>query len=247
MAEEKSIGEWSYEQFADRYAEAVRTKPHNAYLETPATRSLIPDVIGWHILDAGCGPGENAAWLLEQGAAHVTAADVTPDFVRLTRKRLASFGNRARVVHADLTRPLDFLDDEQSDMVVCQLVLHYIKEWGPVCNEFFRVLKTGGVLVFSTGHPFGDWLWVNRLYGEHNYFATVQFDAQWGGFGEPRPTIRSYRRSLAETLNPVIQAGFRLAEIVEAQPTEEFAKRDPKDYEKTRHTPSFLCVRAIKS
>ncbi|KAA3648653.1 MAG: class I SAM-dependent methyltransferase [Chloroflexi bacterium] len=246
MAEDKSIGERSYEQFAERYAEYGECKPHKAYLETPATRSLIPDVQGWHILDAGCGPGQHSAWLLEQGAALVTATDVTPDFIRLAKEHLAPYGKRTNVVQADLTQPLDFMEDKQCDMVLCQLVLHYIKDWLPVCGEFFRVLKPGGVLVFSTGHPFGDWLWVSRMYGQHNYFDTVQFDAQWSGFGEPRPTIRSYRRPLEEILNPFLRAGFELEKVVEAQPNEEFANSDPKRYERLKHTPSFLCIRARK-
>lgn len=52
----KSIGESSYEQFADRYAQYVDTRPHNAYYERPATLALLPDVRGLRVLDAGCGP-----------------------------------------------------------------------------------------------------------------------------------------------------------------------------------------------
>lgn len=47
----------AYERLADAYAEMIDAKPHNAYLERPATLSLLPDVEGKRVLDAGCGTG----------------------------------------------------------------------------------------------------------------------------------------------------------------------------------------------
>lgn len=57
----------AYETLADAYAEAIDTKPHNAYYERPATLSLLPEVAGKRVLDAGCGPGAYAEWLLDRG------------------------------------------------------------------------------------------------------------------------------------------------------------------------------------
>jgi SAM-dependent methyltransferase len=104
MTTNKSIGEQNYEQFADRYAARIETKPHNAYYERPATLSLLPDVKDLHVLDAGCGPGIYTAWLLDHGA-QVVAIDVTPRMVELTQQRV---GSRAQVHCADLTQPLAF-------------------------------------------------------------------------------------------------------------------------------------------
>jgi hypothetical protein len=55
MAREKKkfIAYDAYERLADTYAEMIDTKPHNAYLERPATLSLLPDVKGKRVLDAG--------------------------------------------------------------------------------------------------------------------------------------------------------------------------------------------------
>jgi len=43
----------AYEALADAYAAHIDTKPHNAYHERPATPSLLPDVKGLRVLDAG--------------------------------------------------------------------------------------------------------------------------------------------------------------------------------------------------
>ena len=40
----------AYEKLADSYAELVDSKPHNAFLEMPATLSLLSDVEGKHKL-----------------------------------------------------------------------------------------------------------------------------------------------------------------------------------------------------
>ncbi len=107
----KPLGRRDYEGFARRYAERASTKPHNAYYERPATLSLLPDVAGRRVLDAGCGPGHYARELLAQGA-DVVAVDVTPEMVELAH---AEVGDRAVVLEADLGQPLAFAADEDFD------------------------------------------------------------------------------------------------------------------------------------
>jgi 2-polyprenyl-3-methyl-5-hydroxy-6-metoxy-1,4-benzoquinol methylase len=69
-----SISNDAYDVLADAYAAQADTKPHNAYYERPATMSLIEEVDGRNILDAGCGPGVYSKWLLDRGA-QVVAID----------------------------------------------------------------------------------------------------------------------------------------------------------------------------
>ena len=64
----KPIALDAYETLAEAYASVVDTKPHNAYYERPATLSLLPNVNGKRVLDAGCGPGVYSEWLIERGA-----------------------------------------------------------------------------------------------------------------------------------------------------------------------------------
>jgi len=239
----KSLGEQNYEQFAQRYADRVVTKPHNAYYDRPNTLSLLPDVKGLRVLDAGCGPGIYAEWLLDHGAM-VVAVDVTPAFVEICRRRL---GDRATVLRADLTQPLDFAADASFDVVLAPLVFDYIEDWQAVFSEFFRVLKPGGAFVFSAGHPLADYL----LYAKHispdcNYFETRLFEFAWKGFGEPYPVVKSYRRPLGAMLNPLIGAGFAIDRVLEARPAEQMREADPRHYEELMRQPGFLCIRAIK-
>jgi len=39
-----------------------------------------------------------------------------------------------------------------------------------------------------------------RTHGAWTYFDTSRFGMYWGGFGEPKPFVQSYRRPLAVVL-----------------------------------------------
>lgn len=231
------IAREAYETLADAYAAAIETKPHNAYYERPATLSLLPDVAGKRVLDAGCGPGAYAEWLLDRGA-EVYAIDASPRMVEHARKRTRG---RADVRVADLARPLDFLADGSFDLVLSPLVLEYVHDWRATFAEFHRVLVPGGHLVVSVTHPFSDYTYFRST----AYFETEQVTSVWNGFGE-RILMPSYRRSLQETLNPFADAGFAIARTLEPKPTEEFRTVDPRHYEELSREPVFLCIRAVR-
>lgn len=234
----KPIAQAAYNKLAEAYAERVDTKPHNAYYERPATLSLLPDVKGKHVLDVGCGPGVYAEWLVEHGA-QVTAFDANRKMVRLARKRL---GDRSQVLLADLEAHLDFAEDSSFDIIVAPLVMDYVKDWEAAFKEFHRVIKSGGIFVFSMEHPLGK-------YYDHretsNYFNTELVKYTWRGFGAP-VSVPSYRRPLNAVVSPLIAAGFTLERILEPQPTQEFKQTAPEDYEELMRSPGFMCIRAVK-
>lgn len=235
---DKPIAFEAYETLAEAYAAAVDTKPHNAYYERPATLSLMPEVKGKRVLDAGCGPGVYSEWLIERGA-EVTAVDASPKMVELAKRRL---GSTTDVRQADLSKPLTFLDSLSFDVVLCPLVLDYIEDWHGVFAEFYRVLRPQGHIVFSVTHPFFDY----NYFKSSSYFETELVGGEWRGFESVRVFMPSFRRSLGATLNPLIEAGFRLEKILEPLPTDEFKRADPKHYEELSRQPCFLCIRAGK-
>lgn len=229
----------AYEHLATAYASAIDTKPHNAYYERPATLSLLPDVDGKRVLDAGCGPGIYSEWLLDRGA-YVLAVDASPKMVELAKQRTKG---RADVRQADLAAPLSFVESDSIDLIISPLVLEYVRDWHATFREFSRVLRNGGYLVVSVTHPFFDF----SYFRSQNYFATELVSSQWTGFTPVRVTMPTYRRSLQETLNPFAESGFRIERILEPKPTEDFLKADPHHYRELMKQPCFLCIRAMKS
>ena len=147
--DERPIAYEAYEKLADAYAAQSDTKPHNAYYERPAMFSLMPDLNGRDVLDAGCGPGAYAEHLVSAGAK-VVSVDASDRMLDLARERV---GDQVEFHQLDLSKPLTLFRDQQFDFVNAPLCLDYIEDWHAVFSEFFRVLKPGGHVLFSCGHP----------------------------------------------------------------------------------------------
>lgn len=235
-----SIGRLAYSEFAERYAAAVTTKPHNALYERPATMSLLGDVEGLHVLDAGCGPGICSEHLAQKGAT-VHAFDVTPKMVELTRHRCA--GLPVEVVTGDLAAPLNWLPAQSFDKILCSLALDYVEDLQPVFSEFRRVARREASLVFSMAHPMRDWM-DERTRGHKTYFSTSRFGLYWSGFGEPKPYVQAYRRPLSDILNGLTESGWILDRLVEPQPLGEMQAVSERLHAELSQAPAFICVRA---
>jgi len=237
---DEPIGRGVYAAFAERYDAVAPTKPYNALYERPATLALLGEVAGLRVLDAGCGSGICSEILARRGAT-VHGVDVTPEMLALARRRCA--GLPVELTLGDLAKPLHWLADQSFDRVLCALALDYVAPLDPVFAELHRVTRPGGALVFSMGHPMGDWM-DEGTHGDRSYHETNRFGMYWGGFGEPRPYVESYRRPLAAILNPLAAAGWTLERIVEPRPQDEMRAVAEKDYLKLARSPAFICVRA---
>jgi SAM-dependent methyltransferase len=234
----RPIAQEAYDELAEAYATLVDTRPHNAYYERPATLSLLPDVKGMLVLDAGCGPGVYSEWLVAHGA-DVVAIDANETMVGLAKWRL---GDTAAILQADLENPLDFLVDASVNLIVSALVMDQVEDWTYTFKEFYRILRPGGCLVFSIGHPFQEF---DLRRQTCNYFKVERLEYGWRGFGNPVDTP-SYRRPLCAVINPLVEAGFILQQVLEPLPTAEFAEKDPEGYEELIRNPGSLCIRAVK-
>ena len=142
-------GPTDYDTIATRYASQIDARPWNALYERPNTLALLPDVNRKDVLDAGCGHGWYADWLARRGA-RVVGVDRSAAMVALARKRLAG---RGRVIEGDISDLKGALPDGAFDIILCSLVLHYLPDLTEAFREWARLLRPGGIAVFSTHHP----------------------------------------------------------------------------------------------
>ncbi len=223
-----------YDAMAVEYALDNAGNSYNAYYERPATISLLGDVNGLKVLEAGCGAGSLTGWLLNHGAV-VTAFDVSPEMIRLARRRV---GHGTSLLVADVGQRLYFAEDGAFDLVVASLVMHYVRDWDTVLREFRRALTPSGSVVFSTHHPSMDW----NLHSPEDYFAIKQVTETWTkGSGEFDVTF--WRRPLTAMTESIASAGFVIERLVEPEPVPALRARDSNSYERLRTTPSFLFFR----
>jgi ubiquinone/menaquinone biosynthesis C-methylase UbiE len=234
----ESISQQAYDELADSYAARIDTKPHNAYYERPATKSLIPEVSGQLVLDAGCGTGVMTDWLLSRGA-QVFAVDANDRMLAHARKRI---GNRAKFKRANLEEPLSSIEDGIFDGILSSLAITYIKDHTTLFSEFRRMLKLNGWLVFSTEHPFFSY----RFFNIDNYFETKEVSCDWHGFDKV-VRMSSYYHSLGEISEALSTNGFLIEKILEPKPIEQFEVADKAGYDKLMKFPLFICMRARKA
>lgn len=98
---------------------------------------------GGRALEMGCGQGVGAEIILDAfGAERVDAFDLDPDMVARARRRLARFGERARLFPGDAERIE--AADATYDAVFDFGIIHHVPGWKKAVAEAFRVLKPGG-------------------------------------------------------------------------------------------------------
>ncbi len=117
------------------------------WLETPLLIGPRGSLAGKHVLEVGCGRGVGIEILLALGTAHVTSSDLDPKMVALTQKRVAKYGDRARVFVGD-AEAID-APDASFDAVVDYGIIHHIPNWRRALEEIVRVLKPGGMSCFE--------------------------------------------------------------------------------------------------
>lgn len=223
-----------YDQMASFYEGHAADSAYNAHYDRPAVLELVGDVDELDVLDAGCGPGLYSEELLRRGA-RVTAVDASAEQVARTQARLA---DRARIQRVDLEAPLPY-DDDEFDLVVCALVIHYLEDREAVFREFRRVLRPGGRTVVSTQHPTIDWL---RKGG--SYFDVRVEEDVWDSEGGRTP-VRFWRVPLTELCAAATDSGFLIEQLVEPRPAVTMKDRWPEDWERLNRDPGFIILKLL--
>lgn len=182
---------------------------------------ILGDVQGLHILELGCGGGQCTIAFAKQGAhaAGIDLSDAQLDYAR----RLA----KAEQVEVDFfqgtAEDLSAFATAAWDVVFSTYAFHYVENIGRCLGECARVLRPGGRLVFSLDHPFRDCFLDEEEDEVTIYPARSYFDdrpVQWV-FDTTGVRLQSYHHTIAQWLELLSNAGFRLARLLEPCPPKE--------------------------
>lgn len=134
---------------------------HNALmrLEQAAMLELLPNPRGKTALDLACGSGRYGLILQERGAQTVIGLDNSPEMLR-----------RAAIPCGLAEMDALPLASQSTDMIVCGLAFGHLPahQMRQAIRECGRVLRPGGLLLFSDFHPFA------YLSGGQRVFSDVQ-------------------------------------------------------------------------
>ena len=125
----------------------LQREVRNRLLEKLELVTLAPRAV----LDAGCGPGGALKPLAKRfPGASLVALDIAPAMLREAKRNKPWF-RQLRTLEGDLARMP--LEDDSVDLVFSNLALQWVNEPDGAFREFRRVLRGGGLVVFSTFGP----------------------------------------------------------------------------------------------
>lgn len=190
----------------------------NGVLEQPALRGALPPLAGIDILDLGCGFGDFARWARGEGAASVTAVDLSERMLEQARARTQDPAIQYQCAGIEDFQP----PAAAYDLAVSSLALHYVEDYAAAAARVFAALRPGGVFALTVEHPIctaSPQGWALDAAGEPSHWtldAYFQQDARasrWfvDGVIKHHRTVESYVKGL-------LDAGFQLLHLGEPAP-----------------------------
>ncbi|GAA2769534.1 class I SAM-dependent methyltransferase [Nonomuraea dietziae] len=181
-----------------------------------AEAHLLGDVAGKDVLEIGCGAAQCARWLSGQGA-RVAAFDISHRQLRHSQRLDLDTGLRVPVVQAD-AESLPFAP--ASFDLACSAfgALPFVAEPLRVLLEVRRVLRPGGLFVFSVSHPirwaFPDDPGQRGLTSDRSYFDRTPYEER---DDEGTPTYVEHHRTMGDWISLVVASGLTVRGLLEPE------------------------------
>lgn len=236
------------ENFFAAYRKLRSEKNYNDLLEQPAMRRLLPGLKGKAVLDLGCGYGCGSLFLAQSGAKRVLGIDLSEKMLDVAQKDFCHpLVEYRRMDMEDLSQLT-----EAFDLVYSSLAFHYVEDFLKLAKDIYRLLKSGGVLLFSQEHPIVTA--TMNCKGHYNLsqdgeYASYTF-SDYGRGGKRIghwfiDGVENYHRPMGEIVTTLSQTGFRIEALVEPLP-EPWAVSEKPDLAKEYIKPTFLIIKAAK-
>lgn len=119
-------------------------------LDQKVTRDMLVNLKFDFILELGCGTGKNTEFLSQIGR-RVHALDFSQGMIEKAKEKIKK--DNVHFSIADLTNRWP-CEDEDHDLITCNLVLEHIKDLSHIFSEASRVLKLKGKFFINELHPF---------------------------------------------------------------------------------------------
>lgn len=237
--------EYDNEKFFEEYAKMSRSRDGlSAAGEWHQLMPLFPSLKEKNVLDLGCGYGWHCKFAAEQGAVRVLGIDLSWKMIEEAKKRNAEKQIKYRVCGIEEYE----YPENMWDCVVSNLALHYIENIEEIFQKVYRTLKTGGIFLFNIEHPVftagvgQDWVYTSegtpKYWPIDNYFSPGERNTHFLGCN-----VVKQHHTLTQILMGLLNNGFELKAVVEAEPPKEMMEISGMKDELRR--PMMLLVKAI--
>ena len=187
-----------------------------------------PDIIefveGRAYVELGCGGGQGSVGTAELGADPVVGVDFSGQQLRHARQLRDFYSVGAQFVQGDVT---DLpLADDRFDVASSEAAFQMVEHLDQALDETRRVLRDGGVFVFSVMHPLYEGLDPETRTIEESYLDAgpreIVIDERY------ESTLTVFDRPVADLHNALVDAGFEVRRIFE-HGSHEVQTTDPDD------------------
>jgi SAM-dependent methyltransferase len=181
-----------------------------------ADAELLGPVAGRRVLEVGCGAASAGRWLTTQGA-QVAAIDLSAGMLRHAVEASARSGVQVPLAQADVLA-LPFADGAFDIACTAFGAIPFVVDSAAAMREVHRVLRPGGLWVFSATHPMR-WVFLDDpgeggLLAVHSYFDRNPYvESDEDGV----PTYVEQHRTLGDRIRELVGAGFVLRDLVEPE------------------------------
>lgn len=238
--------EYDNENFFEEYAKMSRSRDGlSAAGEWRQLKPLFPSLQGKSVLDLGCGYGWHCRFAAEQGAVQVLGIDLSKKMIEEAKKR----NTKSRIEYRVCGIEEYEYPENRWDCVVSNLALHYIEDIQKIFGNVRRTLTENGTFLFNIEHPVftagvgQDWIYTEdgkpRYWPVDDYFIPGERSTHFLGCD-----VIKQHHTLTQILMGLLNAGFRLEAVEEAQPPKEMMGIAGMKDELRR--PMMLLVKAVK-
>lgn len=205
------------------------------------------------MLDLGCGYGWHCRFVAEQGAEKVLGLDLSAKMIAEAERQNADaehtepYNPYSRISYQVCGIEDYAYQENQWDVVVSNLALHYIEQLEPVFQNVYRTLRAGGVFLFNIEHPVftagvgQDWIYDEN--GRPLYWPVDDYFMPG-----PRRThflgceVEKQHHTLTQIMTGLLNSGFVIEAVEEAQPAED--KLELPGMKDELRRPMMLMIRA---
>ncbi|KGP90589.1 methyltransferase [Pontibacillus chungwhensis BH030062] len=212
------------------------TSPNNT-MESPVINDLIDSVPGKRILDLGCGDGSFGLTLIQQECSFYEGVDPSLNMVEKAGNRLPEDYS---AIHLSSMEDWEF-KDQQYDVVVSRMALHYVADLSPVMKNIFHSLRNGGQFLCSIQHPvLTSSVECAALSGKRSnwvvddYFNQGERQEQWMD-----EQVIKYHRTTETYFQLLKEVGFTIENLKECEPQINYFPNE-EEYNRRKRIPLFL-------
>ena len=178
--------------FFQKYSQMSRSQQGLAGAgEWETLRKLLPDFKDKRVLDLGCGYGWHCIYAMEHGASSVVGVDISHKMLEVAKEKT----HFPQVEYKCCAIEDVEFPEESFDVILSSLAFHYVADYEILVKKIYRILKSGGKLVFTVEHPvftaYGTQDWHYNEKGEILHFPVDNYYYEGKRTGaEPNSTVR---------------------------------------------------------